>query len=853
MTDAGTILVVEDNAITRLLVTTALRSHGFAVVEAADGATALRLFAEHQPDVALIDILLPDIDGWDVAAQFQARRGAEHVPLLALTGCLSKVDEARMARSAFTDVVTKPVDPTQLVSIVRAYRPSELTGVATRALAGLRIVVADDDPIQQKLLGFHLRRLGCRVEDAPNGLEALAHARRERPDAIISDVMMPKLDGFGLCMEARQDPSLASVPIVLTTNTFVDEGDRALGLRAGADAFVMRTPQMHELIAAVEQVLSAPAAARVPQGPAHEVSLEHTGRILQQLDRQVTRNARLSQHCATLSAELSVLRGFSEALVRSADAESALRMSLETCFDAGGIATGALLVRGADGSFRAWPAPDAGAGLAHPFAGQTDRPLLDRSLATGSSVAFSTATASEAPQREFLERHGFASALIAPVMQGDAVLGLLVMASKTSGLVERDRVLFAEAIANQLALSLTMIRAFETLEARVRERTADAEAAREDAERANRAKTSFLSAVSHDLRTPLNAILGFAQLMELDGLGEHAEHVRQILTGGRHLLDLINEVLDISRIESGQLVMTLDPVPVADAVGEVIDLIGPLAAKRALTVTTDLGAGGVVRADRQRLRQVLLNLVSNAVKYNREGGSITVTCETRADTCRIAVTDTGPGIPEDKRALLFRPFQRLGAEHSAIEGTGLGLALARALVEQMRGAIGADSVVGQGSTFWAELPLAAADSAPARPREATRLPVRQGPASRGTLLYIEDNAANVRLMERVLARRPGVTMIQAARGGEAFDLVRQHRPELVLLDVQLPDMSGAEVLRQLRMQPEWRDVPVVILTADATPGLASQFTALGATAFLTKPLDVAQILGMIDQSLAQQT
>jgi PAS domain S-box-containing protein len=379
--------------------------------------------------------------------------------------------------------------------------------------------------------------------------------------------------------------------------------------------------------------------------------------------------------------------------------------------------------------------------------------------------------------------------------------------------------------------------------------------ARQEADRANRAKSEFLSRMSHELRTPLNAILGFGQLLRLDDLtDQQRESVDQILRGGRHLLGLINEVLDISRIETGSLALSREAVNVHELLTETIDLIRPLAAERELRieVAPQNGCPGIVQADQQRLRQVLLNVASNAVKYNRHGGSIGFACQAAADDrVRILVHDTGPGIPADKLPRLFTPFDRLGAEQTDIEGTGMGLALSKRLIEAMGGSLTADSVEGQGSTFTLELALAEDPleryerdvPAPPQPPQASDA----GPER--TVLYVEDNPSNLRLVERVLAERGGVRLVTATHGQPVQDLVRQHRPALVLLDLHLPDVGGNEVLRRLRADPQTADLPVVVVSADATAGQIQRVLDAGATDYLTKPLDVARFLELVDQRL----
>jgi PAS domain S-box-containing protein len=384
----------------------------------------------------------------------------------------------------------------------------------------------------------------------------------------------------------------------------------------------------------------------------------------------------------------------------------------------------------------------------------------------------------------------------------------------------------------------------------------EAEGARQEAEFANRAKSEFLARMSHELRTPLNAILGFAQLLEIDDLGaEQGESVQQILRAGRHLLQLIDEVLDVARIEQGTLSLSIEPVHLRDIVREALDLVQPLAVSASIRIMTDGSQfDGHALADRQRLKQVLMNLLSNAIKYNQEGGDVTVSCHaTSAGRVRVEVSDSGPGIPAEMMDRLFLPFERLGAERTTVEGTGIGLSISKRLIELMGGEIGAESQIGRGSTFWVELEPAEAPEERAE-AEAERVPdAPEGSDGARTVLYVEDNLSNLRLVERILARRPSARLITAMQGGLALELAREHRPDLILLDVHLPDIDGDEVLRRLRADPETRDIPVVAVSAEATPRKIERFLAAGARAYLTKPLDVKQFLQAVDEALADVT
>jgi signal transduction histidine kinase/CheY-like chemotaxis protein len=419
---------------------------------------------------------------------------------------------------------------------------------------------------------------------------------------------------------------------------------------------------------------------------------------------------------------------------------------------------------------------------------------------------------------------------------------------------------FVESLARRPAYALALVdqRTAELQEAlRERVRLEEQErGARQDAEAANRSKSEFLSRMSHELRTPLNAVLGFAQLMEMDDLSdEHREGVEQILKGGRHLLDLINEVLDITRIETGTITLSPEPVMPQEILDASLELVRPLAAERSVNLVgaTSEACELHVLADRQRLKQILLNLLSNAVKYNRAGGTVALTCRAQPDRLRIEVSDTGPGIRPEQMGLLFTPFERLGAEHTEIDGIGIGLALSRRLAEAMGGELGVDSALGAGSTFWVELPRA---EAPVdryvrldQPHQPDATVDEVPPARRQYLLHIEDNLSNLRLVERLLDRRGDVELVAAMQGRLGVELARQHRPVMVLLDLHLPDVDGAEVLRQLRDDPLTASIPVVIVSADATPGLTQRLLAAGARAFLPKPVEVPALLRLLDEVL----
>src|SRR5579863_5988305 len=393
------------------------------------------------------------------------------------------------------------------------------------------------------------------------------------------------------------------------------------------------------------------------------------------------------------------------------------------------------------------------------------------------------------------------------------------------------------------------------MEAEILARSQELQDANKALRAANEAKNEFLSRVSHELRTPLNAILGFGELLSLGDISpQHSDWVAMMLKAARHLLMLLDEVLDISRMETRNLSLSMEAIPVQALIADTIELVRPLATAHGVHLDPGpAAADSHIHADRQRARQVLLNLLSNAIKYNHPGGTVTVTTsEEPGERMRIAVADTGRGITEQDIARLFAPFERLDAAQAGIEGTGLGLALSRQLVDAMDGTAGVTSTPGVGSVFWIELaitePAAVSQKAIARDTVTASRPY----TSAKTVLYVEDMVENVRLVEQILKHRPSVTLIPAMLAGVALDLARQHHPDLVLLDLHLPDMPGEEVLRRLRADAATRGVPVVILSADATKHHITELLAAGADAYLTKPISVRALLQTIDQTLGQQ-
>jgi len=437
-----------------------------------------------------------------------------------------------------------------------------------------------------------------------------------------------------------------------------------------------------------------------------------------------------------------------------------------------------------------------------------------------------------------------ASVSVSPLHDGDdKIIGYLLIGTDNTA---RKQVEAAQAV----------------LDARLREQqvalqetNVELEAARAVADKANRAKSEFLSSMSHELRTPLNAVLGFAQLLASDKPPPSPSQLRsidQILKGGWYLLQLINEILDLAMIESGKVTMSQESMGLSDVLKDCEAMVAPQAQKRGIRLMfSPMVRPFFVHADRTRVKQVMINLLSNAIKYNSVGGSVTVTCAEGSDgMVRVSVADTGAGLSDEQIAHLFEPFNRLGQEEGGEEGTGIGLVVTKQLVELMHGSIGVDSTVGGGTTFWVEL---AASDEPVLEMAAfdtsTYIDQQVDVAPR-TLLYVEDNPANLNLVEQLITRRPDLKLLTAIDGYAGIQLARTYQPDVILMDINLPGVSGFGCLKILQEDPTTAHIPVMALSANAMPRDIEKGVEAGFFRYLTKPINVAQFMDALDLALA---
>ncbi|HEY4178233.1 MAG TPA: response regulator [Kofleriaceae bacterium] len=461
-----TIMVVDDNSVTRRMVKNALVRSGHNVIEAADGATARRLMRSERPRVVLQDLMLPDADGFELVGELRELAGGTEVSILAFSGFVSELDEARVSTVGFDDIIAKPIAPSRLVPIIEAHLPVPVPSTG-RFGTGRRVIIADDDPMQLKLATFRLARLGFDVEAVPDGRAALEAVKRHLPDALVSDVMMPEMDGFALAMAVRQDPKLRQLPVLLVTSSYVEPADRDLAKRAGANDLLPRTPELVELLDALDSALaeSHPTHVEIEPDTIIDLEKEHNQRVFRQLERQVMLNTGLARRCSALASELTVLTGISEAVLKHRDVDVALDEALAECFDAGGIAVGALFL------FDDGKTTVRALGSGHPVASNEDlesffghQKLLHETLRGGRTLYLPSPEVPKKAAAELLERTQATAMLVVPLTYMSEVIGGLMMVSRGRDLDQGDWTSFARGVANQISHVLSLARAYEERE-----------------------------------------------------------------------------------------------------------------------------------------------------------------------------------------------------------------------------------------------------------------------------------------------------------------------------------------------------------------------------------------------------
>jgi signal transduction histidine kinase/AmiR/NasT family two-component response regulator len=693
---ASTVLVIEDNPIARKMTRLALEAERYVVHEAADGAEAIAAVQAAVPDLILQDIKLPDINGVDLVGRLRALPGGDTVPIIAITGFRSELEHARSAMAGFNEILFKPVEPSVLARIVRAHLHSpDAAPVPSESRA--RLLLVDDDAVQLKLGALQFGTAGFEVHTARDGVDALEQARAWLPEVVVSDVLMPRLDGFRLCAALKCDPALRNVPVVLTSSAFLAPEDASVARQMGAEALIPRTPRQTELIDAARAALQAP---RAPTPPSQTAALteDYLDRICQQLEHQVRLNASLAQRLAQRRAEVAVLSAAAEAITAQRDGV-VLQDVLQQAFNACGISRGAAYLVAPDGVLTVT------AVLGYDQA--SDPGIADF---FGDPRVLRGALGSRDPGVVVGVPADLDAVIVTPLRRGDDVLGVFWMEVDTTAASPEEWLPFAAAVGSQLAQAVALNRAFAAA-AEGREASRREQLRREQLQ----IKDQFLSHVSHELRTPLTAIHQFLSIL-LDGLAgqvapEQREYLQIALRNVNELRGMIDSLLEATRSETARLSLDARPVRVAEVIGDVLASLDPTARQKGVTVSTDAQIGlPLVVADPARLGQIVSNLVGNAIKFTPRGGSAVVhACVAPEDggMLRVSVADSGPGVPPEERERIFDYlYQGQITANLARKGFGIGLHLCRDLVARQGGRIWVDSQPGRGSVFSFTIPLA---------------------------------------------------------------------------------------------------------------------------------------------------
>ena len=804
------VLVIDDSVTFRDELRQSLEGAGYHVREAATGEEGLALAAADRPDAVVVDGILPGIDGATVVRRLKSDTALRSTPCLLLTGAEGTNDGLRALEAGADAYVRKSEDlGVILVRLAALLRGAIATGGETSPslLGPKRLLAVDDSITYLQELGSQLRREGYHVVMASSGEEALELLAARPVDGILLDLVMPGLSGQDTCKRIKQRAEWRDIPLIMLTAR--DDRDAMIeGINAGADDYIAKSADF--------DVLKARLRAQLRR----KYFEDENRRIREKLVRRETEATAREQGEAEQKKLDQRLR----------DQQFYTRSLIESNIDA-------LM---------------------------TTDPLGIITDVNKQMEALTGCTRDEligAPSKNYFTDPERAEAAIKLVLREKKVTDYELTARARDGkktevsynattFYDRDRTL-----QGVLAIARDVTERKRNEQA-LQETNTELASAKSAAEEANLAKSDFLSSMSHELRSPLNAILGFAQLMELASplpTDSQKESIAQILQAGWHLLKLINEILDLSVIESGKVSLSTESVSLAEVMSECQAMMEPQAQQLGINMTFPrFDNPFFVSADRTRLKQIVINLLSNAIKYNKEQGTVVVDCTTSTPGfTRISVKDTGAGLSPEKLAQLFQPFNRLGQEAGGVAGTGIGLVVTKRLAELMGGVLGVESTAGEGSVFWCELISCAAPELVVESGEAAtvdRPPVPAGARPR-TLLYVEDNPANMKLVEQLIARRPDMRLLTAVNGTLGIEVARTTRPTVILMDINLPGISGVEALKVLRIDPATAHIPVVALSANAMPRDIEMGLDAGFFRYLTKPIKIKEFMDTLNTAL----
>jgi PAS domain S-box-containing protein len=688
----------------------------------------------------------------------------------------------------------------------------------------INILIVDHEPKSLSTLEAVLDNPAYRLTRADSANQALCAIVQEEYALLIMDIRLPDMSGVELAQLIRDRRNATGVPIIFLTAAYREDQQAIETYGSGAVDYLSKP--VNAIILRSKVAVFAELYRKSRECETANLALI----------TEITERRRVEGQLRDLNETLErLVVERTEALATASVAVNATSERYRSIFDG---SLDAVFSLGTGGHFEA----------ANPAALR----LTGRTLEELKSLTFLDLCAPD--QKEAVE-----NALLASWNRESFMMDTVVLTAggercdlfiSGTPVIVGGKVVDVSCIAHDITVRKVLDRALQ-------ETNIALENARLAAEDANRAKSDFLSSMSHELRSPLNAILGFAQLLNSSSqppTQKQKSSVDQILKAGWYLLEMINEILDLALIESGKLSLSLEPVSLAQVLNDCKDMIEPQAQKKGISVTFPLmDRPWVVKADRRRLQQVLINLFSNAIKYNRPAGSVEVVCTVMTPTRkRVSFHDSGVGLSPAMLAQLFQPFNRLGRETGAEEGTGIGLVLTRRLVELMGGTVGVESTVGVGSVFWIEL-NATVDSTHARPTAARSIATGsakiQHRARMRTLLYFEDNLADLELVRQLIADRPDIRLLSAPDGNEGVQIARAEQPDVILMDINLAGISGIEAISILRNDPVTANIPVVALSANAMVSDVAMGQQAGFFQYLTKPIKLSQLMATLEAAL----
>lgn len=814
------ILLIEDNLSTQKLFQTALEAEGYKVVGATDGAAALRELESVKPDLILQDLFLPDIGHMELNHQLRSHPNGEDVSILALAGFLNKSEETQY-NDEFAAFLIKPIEISRLIEIVKVYLPNKVC-VFNENTNGRRILIVDDNRSQLKLLRLQLNHQGFEIHAAENGKEALQLIRKYIPDAVVSDVLMPGMDGFELCLEIRRIPAYAHIPIILMTSQFLEESDREMAKKIGANYYITRTPEADKLIAILHECLSEQISvkSKIPQ----HVELfkeEHTHRLIRQLERQIDVNAGLAQRCALQFAHLSMLGEIANALTNSLGIEKTFEHVLATCLDAAGISRGALYLVDSENNMV----------LEHCIGFESekidkleklfeDEEILSDILSTKDIVKLPAA------KLPFETEVGFA--MLAPLVADSQCLGVLLLGSKTTNIESIDSTVFARSLASQIGQAVALSRAFE--QARMNDKLATI--------------GTLAAGVAHEINNPvtwvMNNLISLRNNMstlkktipsnQVNVISEFDDMISESLQGVERIRDIVKNLKGFSRMD----VAEKTAVNIHDVLNMTINMASLEFKYRARIEKDFTRHAPVTLASSGKLQQVFLNLIINASQAIPEGqiskNVIRIKTEVEDQYIRVDIIDTGHGIPPDILPYIFDPFF---TTKPAGHGTGLGLSICREILSQLEGKIGVKSTLNKGSIFTVYLPVY-------YETQVKQVPVVETLISghKKKVLIVDDEPYLLKSLLNILKNNSNDYEAVTALGGmQASELLELHggRFDAIICDLQMPDMNGADLYQYVVKNYPSLEKRIIFITGGSYTPKLNEFLANTGNLVLEKP------------------